>query len=446
MSKIVITNAVVIGTDTGDVLRGTDIVIEDDTVTAMGSGVGATIVDATVIDATGAIVMPGLIDTHLHAWEFAWRGITMRKNNGYDYMDLLWKAHSAYEPADTMESVLGASLEMLDNGITGVLDFMHGANKTSDHTDGAAEAYRTTGQRVLMAVGTKALYDAPADVFENARKDRIADVERLIAANADQPQLNVGTALITPDARLWPLFREDVADSRSIGARMTFHANEIGEFHRMHVDGLLGSDIVPSHGNRASEPELHKLAEAGVILSVSPYTEISSGKSPGVVNRAVRAGVRVAISIDTPPSCVPLNEFTQLRQFWTSLILFDQLAAREGARFPIDYNLDPQTLTLDHAVDAATVNGALALGYDNLGRIAPGYLADVIVVRPTPGDVALVDPAAYVVMSQPSAAEVTDVIVAGVVKKRAGVLVGVNGVAVEERNARVRERVLSLIA
>ncbi|MDQ4214695.1 amidohydrolase family protein [Microbacterium sp. ASV81] len=445
MTRIVITGGAVLTADPAQPLRhGVDVVIEDDTIVSVGPD--ADITGAEVIDARGSIVMPGLVDTHLHVWEYGWRGIMMRKNTKYDYIELLWKTGAGYQSVDTYESTLGASMDGINNGVTGVLDFMHGANTTDAHTDGAVSAYRETGQRVMLAVGSRKPYTAPAAEFDAARAARIADVARLREATRGDALIDPGVALVTPDGgRLWEQFVQDIGASRDMGARMTFHANEIGEFHRMDQAGLLGSDIVPSHGNRASEIELKALAEHDVVLSVSPYSEVSSGKSPAMWNRAVRAGVRLALSVDVPPGIIPISEFAQMRQFWAVLNVFDRLDAREGGRFGGPYALDPHTLTLDEVVEAGTYNGALALGYENLGRIAPGQLADVIVVRPEPGDVVLEDPAAYVVMSTPSSHEVSHVIIGGVVRKRDGVLTDADRLDLAAVNAHCRERVMRIV-
>ncbi|MDQ4214696.1 amidohydrolase family protein [Microbacterium sp. ASV81] len=444
MSRIVITGGVVLtADDDSPVLRDVDVVIEDDTIVSIAPGAETT--GAEVIDASGSIVMPGLIDTHLHAWEYGWRGTVMRKNGPVDYMKLLFQTSAGYSPQDVHDSIVGAGLETIANGVTGVLDFMHGATGTAEHTDAAVEAYRVTGQRALLEIGALRANSASDEDFSQSRAARIADVARLRDATRDDGLIDVGTALITPrPGPLWEMFVADVTESREIGARMTFHANEVGEFREMERSGLLGSDIVPSHGNRASRHELKALAEHGVVLSVSPHTEINSGKSPGVFIRAVEQGVKVAISIDTPPSIMPLSEFAQLTQLWASVTTFDRLDAREGGRYELDFDLDPQSFTLEDAVQAATVNGAVALGYDNLGRIAPGQLADVIVVRPTDA-IALRDPAAYVVRATPHASEVSEVIIGGTVRKRGGRLVAADSIDIPAMNARSQERVLAMI-
>jgi 5-methylthioadenosine/S-adenosylhomocysteine deaminase len=444
MSRTVITNGTILpGDPEAPLLRGADVVVENGVIAAVGAGAadGVPKAGTEVIDAGGAIVMPGLIDTHMHMWEYAWRGTAMRKLHGRDYMKLLWTLHSSYDPDDTFDSTLGCGLAMIDHGITGVLDFLHGANQTEEHADAAVAAHRASGQRVLLCSGSREPYTAGRDVFESARTARLDDVARLRSGTEMDDLIEIGVALITPNRDNWDAFREDVATARALGARMSFHANEAGEFARMHRDGLLGPDIVPSHGNRASDLELRHLGEAGMVLSISPQTEIVSAKSPGVVNRAVRAGVTIAIGIDTPPSVLPLNLFGQLKMLFNSLQIFDNIAAREGARFPLDLELDPPSMSLERALATATANGGRALGRPGLGSVSAGSPADLIVVRPRIGEAALDDPAAYVVLSAPAADEVTEVLIGGVVRKRDGLLVGV-GADAAERDARVRERVL----
>ncbi|WP_067168814.1 amidohydrolase family protein [Microtetraspora niveoalba] len=447
MSKILIKNGHVITADAdATVLRGHDVLIEDGRIAAIGADLAAD--GAEVIDATEAIVMPGLIDTHMHMWEHAWRGLLVRKLGGPSYEDIFWPIRPAFTPKDTYESTLGCGLEMIDHGVTGVLDFFHGANSTSEHADAAAEAHQRSGQRVLLAYGMTAAYNIEDDaLFEKARRERLEDFVRLRAEHPDQDApLQIGLALATPRPKFFEGFVEELTRARSLGAQMSFHANEIGEFMAMHERGLLGPDIVPSHGNRASDRELGFLAETGVVLSISPQTETSSGKSLAVVNRAMRAGVDIAIGIDTPPSIMPLNLFAQMRSLFTYLTLLDNQAAREGGRFPIDLKLDPPTASLDDVFATATVKGAKALGLgDRLGTIETGKLADVIVVRPHDPDVTLADPVAYAVLSTPGKHEVEAVVIDGVVKKRDGRLVDVDPREVRAMNREVRQRVLTAI-
>jgi cytosine/adenosine deaminase-related metal-dependent hydrolase len=429
----------------GTVWRDHDLHIRDDKIVAIGQGLD--VVGAEVIDGSGAFVLPGLIDTHMHMWEYAWRGTLERKLGGPDYLDYFEPTRGQFTPEDTFDSVVGCGIEMLDHGITGVLDFFHGANRTREHVDAAVAAHRLTGQRVLLSYGSTGVYGAARADFEAARQSRLIDFERLHRASADfGPLIDIGLALVTPAWGNFPAFREEVGVGRSLGVPMTFHANETGEFLTIGEAGLLGPDLVPSHGNRASDVELRLLAEAGTLISTTPQSETGSGKSLGVVRRGLQVGVEFGLGIDTPPSVAPLNLFGQVRLLFEYLQLLDNIAAREGGRFPIDLRLDRPSASLDTLLRMATANGAKAIGLpDRLGTLAPGQLADVILIRPHDPDVALLDPVAYAVLGQPSKHEVELVVVGGVVRKRDGQLVGVDREAVAEANRAVRRRVLTAI-
>jgi cytosine/adenosine deaminase-related metal-dependent hydrolase len=437
---------VVTGDAQATVLRDVDVLVEGNTITAIGPELSAP--DAEVIDASGAIVAAGMIDTHMHMWQHGWRVTLTRKVGGPKYEDLFWPLRPKYTPQDTLDSTYGCGMEMLDHGITGVLDFIHGANSTDEHTDAALEAHRQTGQRVLLSYGARGAYMGISDEeFDAARRSRIADFERLraIAGTWEDP-IDVGLALVTPIPSMWHWFVEEVHLARSLGAMMTFHANEAGDFTRMNQAGLLGPDIVPSHGNRASQVELKALAEAGMLISTSPSTETDSRKSLGVVQRGIPLGVRYALAIDAPPMIAPLSLFAEAKMMFNYLRVLDGLTLREGNRYPPDYTVDPPTADVDAVWQMATEYGAEAIGMGGkVGLIKEGQLADIIVVHPYDPDATLTDPTWYLVQGQPSRHEVRTVIVNGVVKKRDGLLVDIAPDALRERNRVHRDRILGYL-
>src|SRR5882762_214735 len=127
MSRTLIRGGYIISMDPdlGDI-DGGDVLIEDDQIVVVGKYIPAS--DAQVIDATGQIVAPGLIDTHKHTWQTLLRGL------GYDTSTIAYLARvrfglsRAYSPADiSLGNRLGA-LEALNSGVTTILDFSHSIN------------------------------------------------------------------------------------------------------------------------------------------------------------------------------------------------------------------------------------------------------------------------------------------------------------------------------
>lgn len=126
-----------------------DLLIEGDSVAAIGPGLSAE--GAVVVDASGTILAPGLVDTHRHAWEAQLRRIMPDVDDlgGYVMATLAGYA-TVYRPEDMYIGTRLAALTALDSGITTMLDFSHNS-RTREHSDAAIEALRDTGIRGVHA-------------------------------------------------------------------------------------------------------------------------------------------------------------------------------------------------------------------------------------------------------------------------------------------------------
>lgn len=126
-----------------------DLLVEGDTIAAIGPGLSAE--GAVVVDASGTILAPGLVDTHRHAWEAQLRRIMPDIDDlgGYVMATLAGYA-TVYRPEDMYIGTRLAALTALDSGITTMLDFSHNS-RTREHSDAAIEALRDTGIRGVHA-------------------------------------------------------------------------------------------------------------------------------------------------------------------------------------------------------------------------------------------------------------------------------------------------------
>src|SRR5215469_4883926 len=136
--------------DVPDLARG-DLLIEDDWIAAVAAEIPAD--DAEVIDARRAIVMPGLIDAHLHTWQTCLRGIAA----DWTIPEYLHTMHAAVAPAfrpeDIYISTLMGALSQLDGGVTTLVDWCHN-NPTPAHTDAAIDALVESGIRAVFLHGS----------------------------------------------------------------------------------------------------------------------------------------------------------------------------------------------------------------------------------------------------------------------------------------------------
>jgi cytosine/adenosine deaminase-related metal-dependent hydrolase len=440
MSKVLIRNGVVAASK-NTVLPGHDVLIDGERIVSIAPNISAP--GAEEIDATGAIVMPGMVDTHIHMWHYPLREIGARLWGHRIYTDVITAMREVVDPPDIFEATRECGLQLISRGVTGAVDFLH-ATVSSEHAYAALDAHRQTGQRVLFAYGMQLGYPIPNQrIPERPWAERLDDFGslRAHAAQLDGSLVDVALGLSEPNTES---FMDEIEFARGRKARMTFHQNIPGFIGQLHNRGLLGPDILPVHGNSSTDEELRWMAEAGMPLSITPECEIAVGRSMTIVSRALKAGLKVGTGIDSP-SRAPLDMFAQLKLFYTIGQLIDASTMRESGRSPLDASQDPMSGTVEDIFNVGTKGGAQAMGLgDTLGTLTEGALADVIVVRPDDAPSALVDPLAHVILGAPTAAEVRAVVINGEVRKRDGNLVGErSGDERSEASRALTERILA---
>src|SRR6266542_2643357 len=131
-------------------MAGANILIEDDRIVSVGYGLEAE--GATVIDATGDIVIPGFIDTHRHTWETSIRTCAPDYALITYFSAILDQFAPKYRPADVHAANAWGALECINAGITTLVDWSHIMN-TPDHADAAIQGLQETGIRSVFAVG-----------------------------------------------------------------------------------------------------------------------------------------------------------------------------------------------------------------------------------------------------------------------------------------------------
>jgi 5-methylthioadenosine/S-adenosylhomocysteine deaminase len=138
MQRLLIKSGIIVTMDRSvpDLERG-DILIEDRRIVAVAPAIETD--GAETIDAQHAIVMPGLVDAHLHTWQTCLRGIAA----DWTIPEYLHTMHAAIAPAfrpeDIYISTLMGALNQLDGGVTTLVDWCHN-NPTPAHTDAAIDA------------------------------------------------------------------------------------------------------------------------------------------------------------------------------------------------------------------------------------------------------------------------------------------------------------------
>src|SRR3984957_5213949 len=128
-----------------------DVLVEGDHIVAVEANIRAG--GAEVIDATGNIVLPGLIDAHHHSWLGVMRRLMPDVDDLFAYIDVVAEKLGAhYRPIDMYVSTKLTAVASLDAGITTLIDACH-SSRSPEHSDAALESLDSTGIRALHMVG-----------------------------------------------------------------------------------------------------------------------------------------------------------------------------------------------------------------------------------------------------------------------------------------------------
>jgi 5-methylthioadenosine/S-adenosylhomocysteine deaminase len=97
--------------------------------------------DAVVVDGTGGILMPGMVDTHRHMWQTALRGLGADWTLSQYFVFYYLRWGGIFRPEDIYAGNLLSAIESIDAGVTTTVDWSHGL-RTLEHGDAAVEALR----------------------------------------------------------------------------------------------------------------------------------------------------------------------------------------------------------------------------------------------------------------------------------------------------------------
>jgi cytosine/adenosine deaminase-related metal-dependent hydrolase len=420
----------------GDLEQG-DVLVDDGRIAAVGVGLEAG--DAEVIDARGAIVLPGFVDTHRHTWQAALRNLASDWTLAHYFTGLHAGLSGLFRPEDTQTANLLGTLEALDSGITTMLDWSHNLN-TPDHADAAIAGLRESGARAIFAHGGGAAqYRVPSDVPHPVDARRI----RAEHFSSDDQLVTMAMALRGPQFASKDITIDDYRLARELGARITVHVGD-GEWGKsrpvawLRDVGLLGSDVTYVHCNTLGDDEIAMIADSGGTASVAADVEMQMGHGWPATGRLLDAGLRPSLSIDVCSS----NGGHMFGTMRTTIGV--QRALDHAAADAAGTVVDSLRVSCRDVVEFATIEGARAVGLDHrIGSLTPGKDADVVVVRAD--DLALTPLnhpyAALVYNAHPGLVE--HVLVRGRAVKRDGRLVDVDQPALRRRAEASRDHLLA---
>lgn len=383
--------AATVDEDLGDLDR-TDILVEDRIIAAIAPDIS---VDADeVIDGSGMIAMPGMVDTHRHTWQTALRGI-LADGNIPDYLrGIRLQMAPRYRADDMYAGNYVGALDALNSGVTTLVDYCHNI-LDPDCAHAAVGGLRDAGIRALYAHGLTPILTntwsesrggegGGGDPAALQTRARLAEEIRTAYFSSDDQLLRFGIApqelAIAPVADV----AREFALARELAARITIHANQVmvrqlfKDVEVLHNERLLSDDLLLVHCTFNTPQEWEMLEGTGVTVSVCAETEMQMGMGYPAVAETTRHTPGPSLGID----CVSGNSGDMLSH--ARLVL---QASRYRADEP-EYAQwrAPQSMawTTRDALRWATINGARAAGVDHLvGSLTPGKRADIVLVDMT---------------------------------------------------------------
>lgn len=438
MKRTLIRNASVITVDPalGNLDKG-DVLIEGTRIAAVGAGLQAG--DAEIIDGTGTIVMPGMVDTHRHVWQTTLRNIAADWTLDQYFAGVRGQLGEHFRAQDIYTANLAGACEALNAGITTVLDWSHNMN-TPAHTDGAVQGLRDSGGRFVMCYGNANAEWLPVSDLPTSRDAYRVKKEHFSRAD---DLVQMGMALRGPQYASEKVTIDDWALARDLGALISVHVGD-GAWGKnrpvawLAENGLLGADVVCVHCNSLADDEFRIMADHGAWGSMTPDIELQMGHGWPATRRLLDVGLAPTLGVD-----IVTSNSGHLFQVMRTVLLVERAWAHHHAdqagevvqRLPID--------TAD-VLAFATINGARALGLaDRIGSLTPGKDADIAMLRADNLEMAPLNNAVGAVVLAGHPGLVDSVWVAGKAVKRHGKLVNVDVARLIGDLERSRDHVLA---
>lgn len=421
-----ITGGTVVSMDPPGAATTADVVVRGGRIAAIGDA--RDVAASTTLDATGAVVLPGLVQAHVHVVQ----SLLRHQADGLELLDWLRLRTWPYEASldgDAVEAAaeLGVA-ELLCGGTTTALDF--GTVRHHERVFAAAErlGIRLASGKAHMDAGE----GVPAALLED-RDRSLADAEalgqrwhgaaggRLRYAVAPRFALSCTEELLRGCAELarregW-LLQTHAAENRDETLAVR-NATGLATIRFLERVGLLGPDVVLAHCVWLDDDEVGLLASTRSTVCHCPGANLKLASGIADVPRLRTAGIRVALGADGPPCNNRLSAFAEM----------SLAATLHGLRH------GPRAVGAWDALAMATTAGAAALGLgDRVGVLRPGAAADLVVVDVDGWSCLPAGDAASRLVYGAGAGDVRHTVVAGRAVVRDGVLTGADPDGIRQR-------------
>ena len=358
---------------------------------------------AEVIGSERCAVLPGFVNAHHHS-----HGVSTIQHGYPDALLESWiLGFAGLREGRVYEETLLSAANQLRSGVTSLVDVHSGGGTPDEYAasvDAGLGAYRQAGIRVAFATGTPTqsrlvhgagqdeafVLQLPADLRDDARAllpgpDRLSGEDYLdivaarVAAFAGHPRIEVWFAPPGPQWVSDALMQRIAERAEALDTRIQTHCNE-SFYEKLHGDrfygcpsvlhlerlGVLSERFSIAHGVWLTESEIAALARSGAAVSHNPSSNLRLRAGIAPLNALLESGVTTALGMDGTTINEDEDMFSELR-----LALRLNRVPRYGESVP----------STEQLFRIATQGGARLMGKEHeIGRLRPGYRADLVVV------------------------------------------------------------------
>lgn len=363
-------------------LHGGGLYVEDNVIRQVDTTDKLPVAADHVIDATGMVVLPGLVNCHHHFYQSLTRAVPGAQDAElFDWLRTLYPIWAGLTGEAVYASALTALAELVLSGCTTSADHLY-LYPNDSRIDDEIRAAREIGVRFHPNRGSMSLGKSkgglPPDAVVEDEDAIMADCQRVYDAYHDPARYSMCRLVIAPCSpfSVTPaLMRASASFARERGLVMHTHVAEtmdeeafclrhfgVRPVELMQQLDWVGADVWWTHCVYVSEEDMSLMAETGTGVSHCPTSNMRLGSGIAPVRAMVDAGIKVGLGVDGSAS----NDSGHL------------LAEARQAMLLQRVKLGASALSAEEALWLGTRGGAAVLGRDDIGALAPGMAADFV--------------------------------------------------------------------
>ncbi|MFM8322297.1 MAG: 8-oxoguanine deaminase [Chloroflexota bacterium] len=410
-----------------------------------------------VLDLSGHLLLPGLVNTHHHFYQTLTRAVPAAQDaNLFNWLKTLYPIWARMRPEDIRISTQTALSELAMSGCTTASDHLY-LFPNGSQLDDEIFAAREVGLRLHASRGSMSLGESqgglPPDSVVQDEATILRDSQRLIETYHDPKpgsMLQIVLAPCSPFSVTGEIMRQSAALARQYGVHLHTHLAETQDEEvfceqkfgyrpvpYMEVLGWTGPDVWFAHSVYMSQDEMHRLGHThcGAAHCPTSNMRLASGIAP--VQDMLRAGINVGLGVDGSASNDGSHLLEEVRQ---AMLVARLRAGLMGASLSAEGA--PPLMTARQAIELGTRGGAAVLGRNDIGSLEAGKCADFFAVRLDKLGYAgaLHDAVAAIVFCAPTTVDYT--VVGGKFVVRQGELVTLDAHRLAEQHNQAARRLL----